>query len=59
MMFMEMIREEKLEKVPGVAETLDWAHALAALHQDHLDPEMIRNVGNIKNRTKIDRGGIY
>jgi hypothetical protein len=28
--------------VPGVAETLDWATALAALHADHLDPELVR-----------------
>ncbi len=39
--FMELMREQKLEKTPGVAETLDWAKALAALHQDHLDPEIV------------------
>jgi len=32
----------KLAKVPGVAESLDWAAALAALHADHLDPELVR-----------------
>jgi len=32
----------KLAKVPGVAETLDWAAALAALHADHLDAELMR-----------------
>ncbi len=36
--FMELVRQQKLEKIPGVAETLDWARALAALHQDYLDP---------------------
>ena len=35
--FMELIRQQKLEKIPGVAETLDWARALVALHQKHLD----------------------
>jgi len=40
--FMELMREQKLEKVPGVAETLDWGKALAALHQDHLDPELVQ-----------------
>jgi hypothetical protein len=27
--------------VPGVAESLDWAQALAALHADHLDETVI------------------
>ena len=39
--FMEELRKMKLEKTPGVAETLDWAQALAALHYDHLDKEVI------------------
>ena len=39
--FMELARQQKLEKVPGVAETLDWARALVALHQRHLDPALI------------------
>ncbi|MGH7268147.1 MAG: AAA family ATPase [Candidatus Rokuibacteriota bacterium] len=39
---MQGLRRMKLAKVPGVAETLDWAAALAALHADHLDPEVVR-----------------
>ena len=39
--FMKHLRELKLEKTPGVAETLDWAEALAAMHYDHLDKEII------------------
>ncbi|MGQ0572562.1 MAG: AAA family ATPase [Armatimonadota bacterium] len=35
--FMQMIRRVRLEKTPGVAETLDWSAALIALHRDHLD----------------------
>ena len=35
--FMHEIRQMKLDKTPGVAETLDWAQALAALHFDYLD----------------------
>lgn len=35
--FMQMIRRIRLEKTPGVAETLDWSAALMALHRDHLD----------------------
>jgi MoxR-like ATPase len=39
---MQSLRRMKLLKVPGVAETLDWAAALAALHADHLDAELMR-----------------
>ncbi len=39
--FMELIRQQKLEKVPGVSETLDWGRSLAVLHQNHLDPEIV------------------
>ena len=31
----------RLAKVPGVAETLDWATALAGLHADHLDETLV------------------
>ena len=39
--FMETLRQVRLAKVPGVAETLDWAQALAALHADHLDEPVL------------------
>ena len=39
--FMEQLRVMKLEKTPGIAETLDWALALSALHIDHLDKTII------------------
>jgi MoxR-like ATPase len=39
---MQGLRRMKLAKVPGVAESLDWAAALAALHADHLDPDVVR-----------------
>lgn len=39
--FMQEVRKLRLDKVPGTAETLDWARALAALHIDHLDKELI------------------
>jgi len=41
--FMVVLREQKLDKVPGIAETLDWAQALAALHIDHLDKEIVES----------------
>ena len=40
--FMERVRGMRLSKVPGVAETLDWAQALAVLHADHLDAELVQ-----------------
>ena len=39
--FMESLRTIRLAKVPGVAETLDWAQALASLHADHQDEELV------------------
>ncbi|MEX2146836.1 MAG: MoxR family ATPase [Candidatus Rokuibacteriota bacterium] len=39
--FMESLRRVRLSKVPGVAETLDWAQALAGLHAEHLDEEIV------------------
>lgn len=36
--FMEWIRAQPFQKVPGTAESLDWALALVRLHRDALDP---------------------
>ncbi|MEL6674093.1 MAG: MoxR family ATPase [Bacteroidota bacterium] len=41
--FMHEVRKMRLEKVPGVAETLDWATALASLHIDHLEPQLVED----------------
>jgi len=41
--FMQEVRQLRLDKVPGTAETLDWARALASLHADHLDKDMVMN----------------
>ncbi len=41
--FMHEIRQMKLDKTPGVAETLDWAQALAALHFDYLDKQIVED----------------
>ncbi len=41
--FVQKVRQEDLYKMPGVAETLDWAEALWALDQEQLDPEMVDN----------------
>jgi len=39
--FMQEVRKLRLDKIPGTAETLDWASALTALHIDHLDKEVV------------------
>ena len=39
--FMEQLREQRLRKLPGIAETLDWARALAELHVDDLDQDLV------------------
>ena len=39
--FMESLRTVRLSKLPGVAETLDWAQALCSLHADHLDEDLV------------------
>ena len=41
--FMQELRQLRLEKVPGIAETLDWAAALATLHFDHLEKEVVES----------------
>ncbi len=41
--FMQALRQMKLEKVPGIAETLDWARALAAMHIEHLDKNLVES----------------
>ena len=39
--FVAAARSEPLQKVPGVAETLDWAATLVALHRGCLDEEVV------------------
>lgn len=41
--FMREVRQMRLDKIPGVAETLDWATALANLHIDHLDKDIVES----------------
>ena len=52
--FMELIRQQKLEKIPGVSETLDWGRALVVLHQDHLDPEIVSETLGIVFKDRND-----
>ena len=39
--FVQELRTAELDKVPGVAETLDWAAALVALDRGELGPEVV------------------
>src|SRR6185295_5062192 len=39
--FVQNLRAADLFKLPGVAETLDWARAILALHRVALDPETV------------------
>ncbi|MFN8556311.1 MAG: MoxR family ATPase [Dehalococcoidia bacterium] len=39
--FMQLMRQRDFYKKPGVAETIDWAQALMALHRDALDPAVV------------------
>jgi len=41
--FMVELRQLKLEKTPGVAESIDWAQALASMHLTHLDKEVVED----------------
>jgi MoxR-like ATPase len=53
----QMVRELGLYKTPGVAETIDWAQALAALGHSELSEAAIeRTLGSIlKYREDVDR----
>ncbi|MCC7104627.1 MAG: MoxR family ATPase [Chloroflexi bacterium] len=57
--FMQAVRKIKMSKTPGVAETLDWAMCLMALHADHLEPRTVREtLGAIfKDRDDVAKMG--
>ena len=41
--FVQMLRDEDLYKVPGVAETIDWAHALVQIDVVNLAPAVVND----------------
>ena len=51
---MQRIRRLDLDKLPGTAETLDWVRALAAMHRDHLDPEVVEATLGVIAKTNGD-----
>lgn len=40
-LFMKELRQLRLEKTPGISETIDWAKALASMHLKHLDKKIV------------------
>ena len=52
--FVEAARAEPLQKLPGVAETLDWAATLVALHRDHLDREVVDATLGVMFKSQAD-----
>ncbi|MEI2384721.1 MoxR family ATPase [Breoghania sp. JC706] len=55
-----MVRKEDLRKVPGVAETLDWAAALVGLEVKHLadDPESVHDTLICLLKTQEDQAAM-
>ena len=41
--FVEYLRAQHLQKIPGIAETIDWARALITLNATTLSPELIES----------------
>lgn len=41
--FMKELRQMKLEKTPGISETIDWARALVSMHLTHLDKQIVED----------------
>ena len=61
--FVQTVRELKLSKPPGIAETLDWAHALMTLGRKQLDVEVVEEtlgclVKSVEDVAKIKEDGV-
>ena len=52
--FLQEVRKLKLDKTPGISETIDWAYALAALHIDFLEPAIIQQTLGIIIKDRKD-----
>ena len=55
--FMQVVRRVRLAKTPGMAESLDWAMSLMALHADHLEGEAVNETlgAILKDRDDVYR----
>ncbi len=56
--FVHRLREADLTKVPGIAETLDWAAALLALGAKELTPEMVDETLGVVLKYEEDVRGV-
>ena len=56
--FIQKLRELELFKVPGVAETIDWASALTELDKVALDPETVSDTIGVLLKYQDDVGAI-
>ncbi len=45
--FVQKLRKQDLEKVPGIAETLDWVRALCAMGQDVVPDDATRELESV------------
>lgn len=56
--FIQDLREVELFKVPGIAETLDWAKALVALDQQTLTPSIVHDTLGVILKYEDDLKGL-
>jgi len=61
--FVQALRKEELFKLPGIAETIDWASALVALGADRLEPGTVADTAGVLLKyqddiAKLDSGRI-
>jgi len=52
--FMEFLRAQPFQKVPGTAESLDWALALVRLHRDELDERTLEQTAGCVLKVRED-----
>lgn len=55
--FVQQLRKQDLEKVPGIAETLDWVRLLCAMGQESVpdDPDTLRSCLSALLKTRADQ----
>ena len=55
--FVQQLRKQDLEKVPGIAETLDWIRLLCAMGQESVpdDPDTLRSCLSALLKTRADQ----
>ena len=56
--FVQALRARQLLKVPGVAETIDWAQALVRLHREYLDLETVEQTLGCILKDRNDLGEV-